>query len=559
MKILYTLSLIFLIIINQEKSKAQRNKQEDSPVQKPALIIGIVIEQMRYEHFYRYWDKFGDDGFKRLISGGTNCTNVVHNYLFAQPGTGHAGISTGTVPANHGIIAQYSYERLGEKLTYCTSDDDYKTIGNRSERGKMSPKKLSASTIGDEIKLSNNNASKVIAVSLRDCSSIFLAGHNADAAYWFDTETGNWITSSYYMQSLPIWVSLFNRKKFPDIYTDREWNTLFSIGRYTESIPDDNEFEKGYAGNLHVFPYNLKEIKETDKDYRIIRSTPYGNNLTKDFAIAAMVNENLGTDQATDLLMVSFSATAYLNDIFTEKSVELEDCYVRLDKNLAHFLNFTEAHLGFENVLVFLTSDQSATNSADFLSNARIPTGKFDPLTAGMLLQSYLKALYGNGKWVNAYIDQQFFLNRSLIEDSKIRLAEIQQKAAGFVIQMSGVSQAATSINLETVNYSNTVLAKIQNSYNQKYSGDILINLQPGWEQQHRFESNGQVMISLSPGFKQNQHVPLVWYGWKVKHKEIARRITISDIAPTISSMLRISFPNAATGNGIYEIVEDAR
>jgi len=541
---------LLLILLNISFLYAQKWKKKGIPSEKPVLIIGIVVEQMRYDYLYKYWNKLEDNGFKRLLVEGTECTNAHFNYQFTQSGVGQASIVTGTTPSVHGIISQNWYLRLKEKDIYCTQDEDVKPIGTRSEIGKMSPSRLLVSTLGDEIKLATVNKSKVVGISMRDCSAVLSAGHKGDAAYWFDPEQGTWITSSYYMGTLPEWVVNFNEKKFQDLYLDREWSTLLPLNEYTESTADDAKYEIGFSRTQSTFPYDLKKLGKRN-DYEILMQTPYGNSLTKDFAIAAIVNEGLGYDENTDFLSISFAATDYIGNLFGPASVEIEDAFLRLDKDIAHFLQFIDEHLLRENVLIYLTSDHGVGHFPEYLENERIPSGWFDAFSSISLLKSYLKALYGHGDWVTGYMNQQIYLNRNLIEDSKLSLEEIQNKTAQFMVQFSGVMNAVTATTLQTVSFSEGSFKNMQNSYNQKYSADVLLNLSPSW-----MEKNKEGRLTHNSAYTYDTHVPLIWYGWKVGRKTISEPVSMEDIAPTISAMLKISRPNGASGKPIIKLID---
>ncbi len=522
------------------------------PGEKPKLIIGIVVEQMRHDYIQKYWDKFGEGGFKRLLNEGTYCKNANYNYLFTQTAVGHATIATGTAPSYHGIVSEEWYIRLKDKIVNCVSDETVNTVGGSYDSGRMSPRQLLCTTIGDEIRLANNMKPKVIGISLQGKSAILSAGVTANASYWYDDESGNWVTSSYYMQDLPQWAKDFNDKKIADVYLTHNWDTKFPITDYSDRcLPDDNKYETGIEGQ-HIFPYNLttlSTISKSKKKYYVLKYTPFGNTYTKDFAIAAIVNENLGKNDCTDLLTVSFSGTEFIGQSFGPESVEVMDAYLRLDEDLAHFLEFIDKEIGKQNVLIYLTSDHGVSQNPDYLADKGIPVGYFSQNAALTLLKSYLNVVYGRGEWVKAYYAQQLFLNRDLIEDSKLNLSEVQQKAAQFLIQFTGVANTVTATTLQSEYFSDGIFSKIQKSYNQKRSGDVLVNLDPGW-----IEKNGET-TSANSSYSYDTHVPLIWYGWKIRRATIFDKVDIEDIAPTISYFLNIASPNASTGQPILQLV----
>lgn len=524
------------------------------PPEKPKLIVGIIVEQMRQDYINKYWDKFGDGGFKRLLNEGTYCKNANFNYLFTQTSPGVATIATGTTPSYHGIVAEEWYARLKDKVINSVADDKEKTVGGSYDAGRMSPRQLLTSTIGDEIKLASFNKSKVIGISLQGKAAILSTGLTANAAYWFDDESGNWVTSSFYQSDLPAQVKAFNDKKFQDLYMSRTWETKFPLTDYTNRcLPDDNKYETGIEGRK-TFPYNLAQMglvldNKNKKKYGLLKYTPFGNTYTKDFAISTIVNDSLGKDDNTDVLMVTFSATEFIGQNFGPESIELMDAFIRLDEDLAHFLSFLDQELGKQNVMVFLTSDHGVAQNPEYLADKGIPVGYFSQNSALSLLKSYLNAVYGRGDWIKMYYAQQLYLNRDLIEDSKYNLADVQQKVAQFMLQMTGVANTITATTLQTAYFPDGVFSKIQRSFNQKRSGDVLINLDPGW-----IEKNGTTTTHNS-AYSYDTHVPLVWYGWKVKRSTIFEPVDMVDIAPTISYFLNIASPNATVGKPIIGLV----
>lgn len=538
-----------LTAIFPAKTLSQEHKK--IPSEKPRLIVGIVVDQMRMDYISRFWNKYGEGGFKKMIQGGTYCKNASYNFLINETAVGHATISSGALPSYHGIIANTWYVSLQDKVINCVEDEGYQTVGGNYESGRCSPSKLLASTIGDELKLSNGFKSKVIGIALDDDAAILSAGHSADYAFWFDTRSGSWITSSFYTDSLPAWLTEFNQKDIARLYLQWTWEPILPIEEYTESLPDLNIFEKGINGKF-VFPYDLKRLSQSrgsGLNYELIKYTPFGNSFTKDLAIAAIVNENLGKDEYTDILTIGFSASEYIGKNFNSNSVEMEDAFIRLDKELEHFINFLDEFVGAENVLIYLTADHGLTHNPAFLEEQKIPSGEFNPNAVLSLLSSYLNIMYGEGNWIRYYYAQQVYLNRELIEDARISLEDFQQKVAMFLLQFEGVSNAVTSHTLQTTSFPDGIFRNIQNGFHQKRSGDIIINLSPGWTEK---SNNNSVKSSFAAG---DNHVPLIWYGWKISRATINRSVSMIDIAPTLSFFLDIARPNASTGEVILELM----
>lgn len=546
-------AILFLIVPFAFIVCNTNGQNKSIPPEKPKLIVGIVIDQMRYDYIYKYWNKYDKNGFKRLIGEGTFYKNANQNYLFTLTAPGHATIYTGATPSVHGIISNNWYNRGKGDKTYCIYDSKAKAIGSDSKTGNVSPDLLLVNTIGDELKLSNYSKSKVIGIALKDRAAVLSAGHLANAAYWYDDNTGKFITSSYYMDSLPAWVNNFNNKKLADTYLERTWAPLLPLNEYTESLPDSNNYERGYPNKQTAFPYNFIEISKknkTDKNYAMLRPSPYGNTLTSDFAVNTIINENLGKGDYTDFIAISFSSTDNIGHLFGNTSVEIEDTYLRLDKEIAHFLQFIDDYLKKENVLVFLTADHGSSYPIKYLTESKTPAGVFKQFYHLSLLKTYMNAMYGEGDWIKYYGEQQIYLNRNLIEDSKLSLADVQTRVAQFVIQIAGVSNVITSTNLQSTYYPEGIFQKMQNSFNQKRSGDIMINLDPGWVEESGSSADHNTSYSY------DTHVPLIWYGWKISRKTVLAPVTITDIAPTISMFLNIDLPNGSNGNPLFDILE---
>ncbi len=551
-KILFLHVFAFLICFSHTSIFGQ-NTVQITP-DKPKLVVGIIIDQMRYDYIFRFWSKYENNGFKRLINEGSFCKNANFNYLFTQSSPGFATIATGANPSSHGIISERWYVQSSDKIVHCTSDDDVQCIGGSVDGvgDKHSPSKLLASTLGDELKLATFKMSKVISISIDPSAAILSAGHIANAAYWFDPISGNFVTSSVYLKELPQWVKDFNSKKFADTYLMEKWEKILADSLYYESLPDNNRYEEGIKGNK-VFPFDLNfmSLKSDGKrDYNLLKFTPFGNNVTKDFAISAIVNENLGKGNFTDYICIDFTSTEYISQAFGLTSIELEDAYLRLDKEIQHFLDFLDSYIGKGNVLVYLTSNHGAVHNPKFMTDLGVPSGYFNQGQAQYLLKSYLNILYGKGDWIKYYGDQQLYLNHNLIQDSKLSLWQFQDEVAQFLIQFSGVTNVATSSMLQKTSYSNGIFQKMQNSFHQKVSGDIIINLEPGWTEYN------DASTAHNSAYSYDTHVPLIFYGWKITNQTIYDPVDMTDIAPTISMILDIAYPNACQGKPIIQLLK---
>ncbi len=520
--------------------------------EKPKLIVTIVVEQMRYDFLDRYYNEFGTDGFKKLLLEGSLYKNAHLNYMFTQSAPGYASLYTGATPSMHGIVADQWYKSLSNKKVDCTKNKKYKTVGSASQYGQHAPNKLITSTISDELKLVNNK-SKVISIGLDPQAAVISGGHLSDASYWLDQQTGKWISSAYYLDSLPSWVKKFNNNESYKKLLDRNWETLLNINRYSKSRSDTAKYETGFGVNNYTFPYDISKIsniKSNYPDYSILNTVPFGNTYTTDFAIQTIVNEKLGNDAHTDFLMLNYTPTKNISNRFGPLSVEVEDTYLRLDKEISQLLNFLEQEIGKQNVLVILTSNHGVAYAQKYLEERKIPAGNFKSIYSIALLKSYLNASYGKGDWVKLYYNQQIYLNRILIEDSKLDLEEVQQKVVDFMIQFDGIANAVSSTTLMRSEFNKGIFEKMQNSFNQRRSGDVMLNLKPGWLEDITYTSS-----SNSP-YVYDTHIPLIWYGWRIKRQEISEDVNITDIAPTISFLLNIGKPNGSTGRSLNGLLK---
>ena len=543
------MSLLLFVTLHAQPTEAQvlqnANKQ-------PRLIVGIVIDQMRYDYLAKYYNKFSENGFKKLMNGGFNCKNANFNYAPTYTGPGHASIYTGTTPAFHGIIGNDWFDRNTGKTIYVTDDASVQTVGSSSEEaGKMSPRNMLSSTIGDELRLFSNMKSKVISVSLKDRASILPGGHLSNGSFWFDSGSGNFITSTYYMDKLPQWVIDFNAQHLADKYLSHTWNTLLPIGQYTESAGDDSPYEGLYPGETKpVFPHNLPAMY-SKTDYGIIRSTPFGNSITKDLALAALKGENLGKGDYPDFLAISFSSTDYVGHQMGPQSIEIEDTYLRLDRDLAEIITYLEKNYGKDNFLLFLTADHAAAYVPAELMDLKMNAGYFSYQTFADSLKDYLYKNYNDSNLVSSIINNQIYLNHARLKQEQINPKAIEDDIATFSFTFKGVANAYTSVQLNGEALKNKSAGLMQNGFYIKRSGDVALLLEPQW-----LDGHSHTGTSHGTTYSYDTHVPLLWYGWNIKSGFTSSQIDITDIAPTIASFLNIMSPNACTGNPIVRLTK---
>lgn len=512
----------------------------------PKLVVGIVVDQMRYDYIFKYWNKFGDKGFRKLYREGFFCRNTNFNYVPTYTGPGHASIYTGTTPSVHGIIANNWYSRAEKRLVYCTEDKTAQPLLGTPKEGQMSPRPLLATTFCDELKLATNMRSKVIGVSIKDRGAILPAGHLSDMALWFSNE-GKWISSNYYMKELPAWVIAYNKKNAPAKYLEKPWETLLPIKDYTEATADDVPWEGRFQGeDKSSFPHNLSEGFKKSQ-YDVLRYTPFGNTLTKEIAIEALKNEDLGKDEFTDILAVSFSSTDYVGHRFGPSSIEVEDTYIRLDKDLEEFIAILESTVGKENFLLFLTADHAAPDAPAYLTGKRIPSGNTSREQLMLSLKSMYHRVYGDSLVKSVY-NQQVFLDKELIGKKNLDLMEIKKKGAEFLRNQPNMSEVFIAEDLISGGVTGKFPLMIQAGYNLQRSGDIIYNYQPLWmELEFPGTTHG------SP-YSYDSHVPLFFYGSTVVPGSTMSPIDITDIAPTVCQFLNITYPSGCVGTPVKEL-----
>ena len=513
---------------------------------RPKLVVGIVIDQMRWDYLYRYYNLYQPDGgFKRLLTGGFSCENTTIPYIPSFTACGHTSIYTGSVPAIDGITGNDWWDYDVSKLVYCAGDDNVQTVGSNDAEGKMSPHNMLVTTIGDELHLATNFQSKVIGIALKDRAAILPAGHSANGAFWYDDSTGNWITSSYYMNDLPQWVKDLNAKKLVDSYYAKDWNTLYPLSEYTQSTPDVEPYEYRPFEGKEGFPYSLKPY--IGKKYGMIHVIPYGNTFTLEMAKAAIDGEQLGKGANTDLLAISISTPDYIGHTFGPNSVEAEDDFLRLDKDIGAFLDYLDQQIGKGQYLVFLTADHGVAHVPAFLKQHSIPAGNVDDQKLSDQLNALLKDKFNTDNLVIGIINNQVFLDHNALASARhLDKQKVYDVSIDFLIHQPGIARAFALDELNEVTLNSTIKNKVTNGYYPSRSGDIQIIFQPQWID--GFLVGGTTHGEWNP---YDAHIPLIWYGWNVIPGKTNKEVYMTDIAPTIAAILHIQMPSGSIGHVI--------
>ena len=469
-------------------------------VNRPKLVVGIVVDQMRWDYLYYYNKEFVEGGFKRLLAEGYSCENTMIPYIPTVTAIGHSSIYTGSVPALTGILGNSFF--INGKNTYCCGDDNVQSVGSSSKEGKMSPRNLLASTIGDELKLATDFKSKVIGVALKDRAAILPAGHSADAAYWWDTSAGHFVTSTYYMDKLPSWAVEFNKK-------------------------------------------------HQQKPGSDIKSKPQGVTMTFDMAEAALKNERLGLGTETDMLAVSVSSTDIIGHMYSTRGPEIHDAYIQLDCDLARFFNTLDAQVGRGNYLVFLTADHGGSHNPNFMRSHKLAAGGFAGWDLMKEINKELQQSFGTkANFILGENALRIYFDRKSIADAGLELAKVKAKAKQLLEKKENITYVVDYDNVVTQPIAQPIRERIINGYNRERGGDLLIITNPGW-----------VNCPSSPDYKgtnhglwnpDDSHIPLIFMGWGITPGATSHPTSMTDIAPSVCSMLHIQMPNACVGNPIF-------
>ena len=517
----------------------------------PKLLVGIMVDQMRPDYLTRFGPAFGPDGFNRLRREGLDCRNTHYNYIPTVTGPGHSSVYTGTTPRYHGIVGNSWYDRRLRRDVYCTEDTTVQLVGGTSKGLGVSARNQLSTTVGDELKMTYGGRSQVLALSLKDRASALPAGHMADGAYWFDTGTGNFISSTYYVPALPAWVSEFNAQKKPDYYRQQTWAPLKSASAYLNSLPDSNRYERAFKGKTAAtFPYDLAKLAPLNPPaYEAVYSSPFGNNLLTDFVLAALQGTDLGRDEVPDLLAISYSSPDAVGHAFGPLSKEENDLYLRLDQEIARLLQGLDKTVGKGNYTVFLTADHGASEVTSYLADHQLPVGAYSQNALNQAAATYLSAQLGPGAWLDTERNNMFYLNRPLIAQRKLELARVQQLLADFLRDQPGIAQVNTTTQLLNASYTTYLEAKLQNGFYYPRFGDVRFELLPGW--------TGEIGPGAShgTGYAYDSHVPLLWFGMGIAPGVSYAPHPITDIAPTAALLLNSKLPSACTGQPIVEVL----
>lgn len=530
-------NIIFLLFILITASAVAQEK-------KPKLVVGIVVDQMRQDYLLRFRDHFGQGGFDRFLSEGFEFENAHYNYVPTYTAPGHTAIYTGTTPSINGIISNSWFDQQLNETVYCAFDPDATTVGADNDNGKMSPHQLLVPTITDQLRMSSQMRSKVVGISIKDRGAIFPAGFLGNA-YWFDASTGKFITSDFYHEQLPDWVDAFNEQGLSDEYRQQTWTLLLDESAYAASGPDESPYEGGLYGKT-TFPYDLKQ----SRNYGIIPATPYGNDIVTEMAKAALSGESLGGGTDTDFLAISYSSTDYIGHNFGPNSVEVQDTYLRLDRNLADLFEYLDAEVGAGEYVVFLTSDHGVADVPKRLMDLNAGGG-YLRTDLNAYVNEFLTKEYQADNWVRSVSNMQVFLNRDLINAAGLDVEKVRNDVAMHLLQVEGIAAAYTFNDMLRTGFdAGGIQGALRRGFNQKRSGDVLYVLEAGW-----LQSSSDTGTTHGTAFDYDTHIPVLWYGTGIPAGSSTQYYEVTDITPTLAMMLQIMLPSGNTGIPMKEVL----
>lgn len=500
------------------------------PELKPRLVVVLMVDELNSDQLFTWQKKFEKGGITRMINQGTFIPHLSVNSISSYYGNSVASFYSGATPAIHGVISDKWMDRFNQKTVHAVYGEQ-----NNDSIPKASCNQMLASTISDELKRLYPNYSKIRGIGMSSDILNWAMGHGNEGYYCIDIKKGE-IRNSNNLET-PFWVREFNLKKFADVYKLREWGPINNINDYYES-----KFHRATLPDKFLYRFIA------DADYERLIFSPFGNVMIRDFAASMIINEGLGKDDYPDLLTISFSLKPGVDVNCKPMDAEVEDMIVRLDHEITGLIRLIEETVGLENSLIILSGAHNPGVYPDEYKAIGAPSGVFSGKKALSLLNLYFMAQYGQGKWVYSYNDGAFYINAKLVEEKGLSMKEMRNKSAEFLLQMSGVGRTHTFDQLIS---EKKIMADevIHQSFHAKRSGDVIIELEPGWVEEL---CNGEFRARPSL----SRDLPIIFFGGQIPAKTIKQSYRVIDVAPTISTILNMSYPNGNIGTPIKEIFE---
>jgi predicted AlkP superfamily pyrophosphatase or phosphodiesterase len=548
---LFAALLLLMVSFWSTDADARQSITERAHYESPDLVVGIIIDQIRPDYLYKYWNHLEEDGIKRLMNEGAVFRNAYYRHLQTSTGPGHAAQLTGASPSVHGLIGNSWYVRELDRNINVIEDvgSGYQGVGSLPDYpGEKSPNNMLTTSVGDELFMFTGERSRTVGISRKDRGAILPAGHTGDA-YWYEGATGNFITSTFYRDELPGWLQDFNDRNLPQEYLTRTWEPLLPIEQYVESRSDDNPYEGTFPGmDTPTFPVDLAYlVEEHGQGPGLLSATPFADELLFELAIAALEGEDLGRGPVPDILSISLSAPDAIGHRFGPASKQVQDYYLRLDQYLADFFSYLDDEYGMENVLIFLTADHGASYIPEYMSDLGIPTGhtEFGVSAAGQVSQAvrdYMEEKYGED-FLLSYSNQNIYLDHSYIDENGLDHAEVQNDIMRFALSLPQVGGAITADALNKSEFTEGMRARAMHTFHQQRSGDVIVWLKP---QTHGSGTGG---TGHGAGWAYDSHIPLIFMGFDIKPGQHYEKAYVSDIASTVSVFLNSPFPSGNIGN----------
>lgn len=537
---------------------------------KPKLVLQITVDQLRGDLPTRYYDRLGDGGFRYLWEKGIVYRNAHHAHANTETIVGHTTLATGAHPSAHGMVGNLWFDRETGFTTYNVEDPNYRLLTEgadvdedaeidptqRAARSEgRSPATILVSTFSDELSSSTGGRAKVFGVSVKDRGAISMAGHSG-TAYWFSKASGEFVTSTYYLDQYPDWVKAFNKQQPAQRFANTSWNLLHKQRSYLFGESDDREWETDVAGFGRVFPHSYGDGSSRYFTTWLTLS-PAGDKLVLDFAKQALTEEQLGADAITDYLSVSFSSTDYVGHVFGPFSLEGEDNILQLDRTLADLLAYVDAKVGLANTLIVLSADHGGPDAPGYLNSLDIPAGYVDPESweTDAAIDRIKKEFTIDGKLIETYSHPYLYFSRDVKDNDSIDREELESVVVEELSKFKGVSLAVSSAALRRGNLPDTHLHRsVVNNFHPKRSGDIYLVFEPNWFI-NDFDGLKVAATHGSP-WNYDTYVPIVFAGAGLQAQTVDRKVHTVDIAPTLSSYLEIKPPSGSVGVPLREVLQ---
>jgi predicted AlkP superfamily pyrophosphatase or phosphodiesterase len=537
----------------------------------PKLILQITVDQLRGDLPTKYMKNMGEGGFRYLQEQAVWYTNAHYGHANTETVVGHTILATGADPSINGMIANVWFDREKNKLVYNIEDEDYKILSVNADVDKSteldasqalatvegrSPRNIMVTTFSDELFLKTNGKSKVFGVSVKDRGAVTLAGHTGKA-FWFSKSNGEFITSNYYYEKYPEWVNKWNKTNMPSkMFSGKAWELMNDKSTYMYGEEDNMPWETDAAGFGITFPH---KYKTTDHKYftNFLTYSPAGDDITLDFAKALVKAENIGKDEITDYLSISFSSTDYVGHLFGPSSLEAEDNMLRLDKTLADLFAFIDKEVGLENTLIVLSADHGGPEAPGYLNSKGIESGYVSPdkWDKEPAIEA-LKKKFGIGQeLIQEFFPPYLYLNEKVIAEKGLNIEEVEEAVAIELMKIKGVSLAVSRFALEKNKLPDTYLnRKALRNFNATRSGNLLILFQP----QYFINDYMGEKTSANHGgpWMYDSYVPVIFAGMNIKGQRVSRKIEPKDIVSTLSNLLGTKPPSGADGEVLKEIVK---